>query len=108
MLCCGHKQSWLLNDGKYSCLFETLTFAGLLVWWRYDPLLILCYFATGTDGNADTNPTLANLLKRCNPGLIGRSRGQDSAIFDTGQNLKEYLRFLHYLTQVVVEVSMSQ
>ena len=44
-------------------------------------------FATGTDGNAHTNPSLANLLRRCNPGLIGGSRGQDSAIFDTGQNL---------------------
>ena len=46
-------------------------------------------FATGTDGNWRTHSTLANLLKACNPHLIGGSRGSDSAIFpdDQGRGL---------------------
>ena len=38
----------------------------------------------GTDGNWITNPSLANLLKVCNPNLIGGSRGSDSIIFPSG------------------------
>ena len=38
-------------------------------------------FSTGTDGSWRTHSTLANLLKACNPHLIGGSRGSDSAIF---------------------------
>ena len=42
-------------------------------------------FATGTDGSWRTSSTLANLLKACNPHLIGGSRGSDSAIFPDNQ-----------------------
>ena len=37
-------------------------------------------FTTGTDGDWRTDSTLANLLKVCNPHLIGGSKGKDSAI----------------------------
>ena len=38
----------------------------------------------GTDGSWQTNPSLANLLLECNPGLEGGSRGQESLILPTG------------------------
>ena len=38
-------------------------------------------FATGIDGNWRTHPTLANMLRACNRGIIGGSKGSDSAIF---------------------------
>ena len=38
-------------------------------------------FSTGMDGDWRTATTLANLLRACNPSLIGGSRGKDSAIF---------------------------
>ena len=37
-------------------------------------------FATGTNGDWRTDSTLANLLKACNPHLIGGSKGKNSAI----------------------------
>lgn len=37
-------------------------------------------FSTGTDGSWRTAPTLANLLKACNPGLQGGSQGAEDLI----------------------------
>ena len=39
----------------------------------------------GTDEDWTTNPTLANLLKRCNPDLLGGSTGVDSAVIPSGE-----------------------
>ena len=49
-------------------------------------LLFITFYVSisGTDGNWITNPSLANLLRVCNPGLIGGSRGSDSIIFPSG------------------------
>ena len=40
--------------------------------------------STGTDGSWHSNPSLANLLRECNPHLVGGSRGQDSFILSSG------------------------
>ena len=45
-------------------------------------------FATGTDGSWANNPSLANLLRACNPGLEGDRRIYD---FWLRQELKESL-----------------
>ena len=42
------------------------------------------YCAIGTDGDWNSHPSLANLIRTCNPGLEGGSQGQDSVFTDTG------------------------
>ena len=48
-------------------------------------------FSTGTDGDWRTSSTLANMLRVCNPGLVGGSKGRDNSIFpdqeDRGLNV---------------------
>ena len=59
--------------------------AGSIWFWDYFTEYWGRAYTTGTDQTAITNPTLANLLRVCNPELEGGSKGTDSAIFPSGE-----------------------
>ena len=56
----------------------------------------------GTDGNWITNPSLANLLRVCNPGLIGGSKGSDSIIFPSGEGRGLNVAVRYFLMTVII------
>ena len=64
---------------------DAAAFAAGSVWfWDYFTEYWGQAYTTGADGTYETNPSLANLLRVCNPGLEGVSTGRDSAIFPSG------------------------
>lgn len=65
---------------------DAAAFAAGSVWfWDYFTEYWGHAYTTGADGTYQTNPSLANLLKVCNPALEGVSTGTDSVIFPSGQ-----------------------
>ena len=58
-------------------------------------------FVTGTDGNWRTSPTLANILRSCNPTLTGDERDYD-------EDKDDYYDMIMMMTMTMTKVEVEE